>query len=65
MTGRLYLTGLSPKAHREADRMTKLHLGGPVETYELTPVILESTQHARADAEAWLVRHGDDAPRAS
>lgn len=53
--GRLYLTGLSERAHKEAVRMAKLRLSGPVRTYEVTPVLWESTRAARAHAQAWLV----------
>jgi len=54
--GRLYLTGLSKKVHREVARMTKLRLIGPLRAYEVTPVHGESTHDALVDAEAWLVR---------
>lgn len=56
--GRLYLSGVSPKVHRQLDRSSKLHLTGPVNSYEATAVLGESTRAAHADAQAWLVEYG-------
>ena len=64
--GKLYLTGVNEKLHRQLDRSSKLHLSGPVKTYEATAVLGESTRTALADAQAWLVeqrRGTTEAPR--
>jgi SulP family sulfate permease len=53
--GKLYVAGVGAKEHRQLDDSDKLHLTGPVESYEATPVLGESTRAARADAQAWLV----------
>jgi SulP family sulfate permease len=53
--GRLYLTGISKKAHDQMVRTHKLHLSGPVRVYEATGIVGESTETAHADAQAWLV----------
>jgi SulP family sulfate permease len=63
--GRLYLAGVSAEVHRQLERSNKLHLTGPVESYEATAVLGESTRAARADADAWLVEHGRGAPDAA
>jgi SulP family sulfate permease len=58
--GRLYLTGVDEKAYDQAVQSGKLRLTGPVRAYEVTPIIGESTREAYSDAQAWLVRQGDD-----
>ena len=58
--GRLYLAGLG-KAERE--RLLNgghFRASGPVQAYEATPVLGESTRAAYEDAEQWLVGHSDD-----
>lgn len=54
--GRLYLTGLSQKAHDAVVHMSKLQVSGPVHAYEATPILGESTHEAHVDADTWLVR---------
>ena len=56
--GKLYLTGVNEKVHRQLNRSNKLHLTGPVELYKATAVLGESTRAARDDAQAWLVEGG-------
>ena len=58
--GRLYLTGVDETAYDQAVQSGKLSLTGPVRAYEVTPIIGESTREAYSDAQAWLVRQGDD-----
>lgn len=53
--GRLYLTGVSAPLRDEVMAMRKLQLSGPVQIYEMRPVLMESTRTAHEDAEAWLV----------
>jgi sulfate permease, SulP family len=53
--GRLYLTGISEKARDQMVRTGKLSLSGPVQIYEATPIVGESTREAYADAQTWLV----------
>ncbi|MFA9479752.1 SulP family inorganic anion transporter [Phycisphaerales bacterium AB-hyl4] len=60
--GRLYLTGLSETAHRQATSEGKLDLSGPVRAYEVTPIVGESTQEAYTDAQAWLVEQKQAEP---
>lgn len=62
--GKLYLTGVNEKAHRQLEHSSKLHLSGPVESYKATAVLGESTRAARADAVAWLVQQGHSVPDA-
>ena len=59
--GRLYLTGLGDGVRNELARSGKLRLDGPVQAYEATSIIGDSTRRAAADASAWLV----EAPRAN
>jgi SulP family sulfate permease len=63
--GKLYLTGVNEKLHRQLQRSRKLHLSGPVQSYQATAVLGDSTRAARADADAWLVEHGRGAPDAA
>ncbi len=51
--GRLYLSGLQPSLVEQLHRTG--HIDGPVETFEATPVLGDSTQAAYLDAKAWLV----------
>lgn len=63
--GRLYLSGVDPHVLRQFARSRQRTVHGPVELYEATPVLGESSRHALADAEAWLLHHDDptaDAP---
>ena len=60
--GRLYLTGLGDRALDELARSGKLRLKGPVQAYEATSIVGESTRRAAAEARTWLVdrrREGD------
>jgi SulP family sulfate permease len=63
--GRLYLTGLGDSVREELVRSQKLRLNGPVQAYEATSIIGESTRRAAADARTWLVeaRREDGATR--
>jgi SulP family sulfate permease len=59
--GRLYLTGLGDHALDELAHSGKLRLNGPVQAYEATAIVGESTRRAAADAQAWLVeRRSED-----
>jgi sulfate permease, SulP family len=53
--GRLYLTGVDERVHRQFTRTGKVGFTGPVSVYLATDVIGESTRQALADADAWLV----------
>jgi SulP family sulfate permease len=55
VNGRLYLSGINEDVHDQLVRAGKLRLSGPVQIYEATPVRLEATRKAVADARAWLV----------
>jgi SulP family sulfate permease len=59
--GRLYLTGISGAAHDQLLRTGKLRLTVSVHAYEATPIRLQSTQQAVADARTWLVGKSSDA----
>ena len=52
--GRLYLAGINPAVRDEIVRTAKLDLSGPVQLYEMTPLVGEATRKAVADAKAWL-----------
>jgi SulP family sulfate permease len=56
--GRLYLTGLDPGLTEQLHRTGQL--GGPVRTFEATPVVGASTDAAYRDAEEWLVKTRDE-----
>ena len=56
--GRLYLSGLSEDVLRRIEGSGKLRLRGPVDAYEASPIVYESTGRAVADARAWLVGKG-------
>lgn len=58
--GRLYLTGVSESAREQVVRTGKFRLSGPVQAYEATPVIWQSTREAVADARTWLVGNSED-----
>ncbi len=58
--GRLYLAGLSRRAHAQVMASGKLRLSGPVRAYEVTPIVGESTHAAVEDAQAWLVGRRDE-----
>jgi sulfate permease, SulP family len=65
VNGRLYLSGINEGVHDQLVRAGKLHLSGPVQVYEATPIQLQSTREAVADARAWLVGSSPgDGPRA-
>jgi sulfate permease, SulP family len=57
--GRLYLTGLEPSLTERLVRTGHVE-HGPVQTFEATPIVGESTQRAYLDAEAWLVKQRRD-----
>lgn len=54
--GRLYLSGIDPSVLDRMHRAGRIAADGPVRVFEATEVVGESTRHALADAEAWLVR---------
>jgi SulP family sulfate permease len=56
--GRLYLSGLGPSLTERLRRTGRI--GGPIRTFEATPLLGESTEAARHAAEAWLVRKRAD-----
>ncbi len=62
--GRLYLSGVDPHVLRQFARSRRRTVHGPVELYEATPTLGESSRRALADAETWLLHHHDpgDAP---
>jgi SulP family sulfate permease len=63
VNGRLYLTGISEGAYDQVVRTGKLRLGGPVQAYEATPIVGQSTRKAYTDALTWLVDPSDkDSP---
>jgi SulP family sulfate permease len=51
--GRLYLSGLEPSLTEQLHRTG--HIDGPVQTFDATPVLGDSTKAAYLDAKAWLV----------
>jgi SulP family sulfate permease len=53
--GRLYLSGLNKGALVRLAESDKLNVHGPVQGYEVTSILGQSTRQAIADAEAWLV----------
>jgi sulfate permease, SulP family len=62
VNGRLYLSGINERVHDQMARTGKLRLSGPVRVYEATPIRLQSTRKAVADARAWLVEQEPTAP---
>jgi sulfate permease, SulP family len=52
--GRLYLSGISEGAFDQVIATGKLQLSGPVRIHEVTPIRMQSTSEAYADAQAWL-----------
>ena len=61
--GRLYLTGISEGAREQVVRTGKFSPTGPVQAYDATSVIWESTREAVADARTWLVSKSEDSSR--
>jgi SulP family sulfate permease len=55
--GRLYLTGIEPRVMSHFLRAGQFSAQGPIQLYEATPRIGESTLTALEDAEAWIVEH--------
>lgn len=55
--GRLYLSGLDPDLTNMVKRTGKVTLAGPVQVFQATELVGESTQDAYRDAEAWIVTH--------
>ncbi len=62
--GRLYLSGLPDGARDRLARSGRLRLDGPVQVFEATSIVGESTRAAAADARTWLVerRNGEPSP---
>jgi SulP family sulfate permease len=58
--GRLYLSGIGVDERDRVVSSGQLHLAGPVRVYEATPVLMQSTREAVADARAWLVRRSGE-----
>jgi SulP family sulfate permease len=52
--GRLFLVGVDPHVAEQIRRTGKLGTDDTVTIYPATPVLLESTEQAVADAQAWL-----------
>jgi sulfate permease, SulP family len=57
--GRLYLSGLAHGVRETLARSGRVRLNGPVNAYEATAVIGESTRRAVSDARAWLIESGE------
>ncbi|HEY6628912.1 MAG TPA: SulP family inorganic anion transporter [Acidimicrobiia bacterium] len=55
--GRLYLSGIEPRVMSHFMRAGHVSAQGPIQLYEATPNIGESTLAALQDAEAWIVEH--------
>ncbi len=55
--GRLYLSGIEPRVMSHFMRAGHLSAQGPIQLYEATPQLGESTLAALRDAEAWIVEH--------
>lgn len=53
--GRLYVTGVGGQALEHLKKTGRFNSTGSVRAYEATPVVLEATRAAYADAEGWLV----------
>jgi SulP family sulfate permease len=56
--GRLYLSGVSDQAYELLNGSGKLHLSAPVNVFEATSIVGESTEKAHAEGTAWLVEQG-------
>ena len=54
--GRLYLSGVDPAMLERMTRSCRFEADGPVEAFQATDVVGESTVNAYHDAEAWLIR---------
>ena len=55
--GRLYLSGVDPVLVEQLRRTGRVDVAGPVVVRVAEPALWRSTDAARRDAEAWLVRH--------
>lgn len=53
--GRLYVTGVGAEALEHLTRSGRFATVGAVRAYAASPVVMEATRRAHADAEAWLV----------
>lgn len=59
--GRLYVTGVGEEALAHLKKTGRFKDAGSVRAYPASPVVLEATRQAYADAEAWLVTlHPDE-----
>jgi hypothetical protein len=61
--GRLYLSGVSDHAFDLLNGSGKLHLSPPVNVFEATSIVGESTEMAHAEGTAWLVEQGEAAEK--
>lgn len=53
--GRLYISGVSPRAFSQVTKAGRLTLHGPVRAYPAVAIVGKSTRDAIDDANAWLV----------
>lgn len=60
--GRLYVSGVDPVLMAQTRRTGTITDDGPVQLYEASPVVGESSLQAFHDAEAWVAAHRPDAP---
>ena len=61
--GRLYLTGISKKAHDQVLASGQLDLSGPLRAYPASPILGQSAHEAVADARDWLASLPADVSR--
>jgi SulP family sulfate permease len=60
--GRLYISGVHDAVRDQLIRTGKVQVHGPVEVFPATGVIGESSLHAYAEAQAWVVSVNGEAP---
>ncbi|MFI5694729.1 SulP family inorganic anion transporter [Kribbella sp. NPDC051586] len=60
--GRLYLSGVDHGLAELLRRTDRVDVSGPVQVFEATELVGESTGKALHEAETWSVAHRDDAP---
>lgn len=63
--GRLYLSGVDTHVREQFARTGKVDVTGPVGVYLASDILGESTRHALADAETWLIDQGNLAHKVS
>jgi SulP family sulfate permease len=63
--GRLYLSGVDPAMLERMTRSGRLDASGPVQVYDATDVVDESTLAAYHAAEAWVIRTATEQERPS